>query len=307
MNLSKDERKYITTLVLTAILGGAYIISEKKYDKEFYIELQEQIIQEVKEREYFNGVEIEGKSYLIYDLKEDKTLYEKESDTKMPLASLTKIMTAVVAIENINPEKIIEIEKVDLDQAGDNGLLLNEKWTRDELLKLMMVTSSNDAAHSFGRVYDEEYGEGSFVALMNRKAGEIGLTKTTFYNTSGIDVNSELNGGYGSAGDIIRLTAYAKARYPDILNQTAYTEARLSSLDRQDILIQNTNLRTKEITGINFSKTGYTNMAGGNLVVSFEVEPGHEVIVSVLGSTFTDRFDDVIKLSKIAVRSINNL
>lgn len=252
----------------------------------------------------FDKIEIKAKSAYVLDIKSKKVFFEKDSDAQLPLASITKVMTAVSALSLVPESTVIGIDKSDLVLEGDGGLFANEKWRLGDLLNLTLIESSNDGAYAVsskvGSIFAPESGEEGrkyFLYFMNKKARELGLTQTYFNNESGLDVNNFLSGGYGSARDVAQLMGYAVTTYPSVFRNTKYDELKLESLSKLGHKAVNTNKTVNSIPGIIASKTGYTDLAGGNLVVVFDAGFGSPVAVVALGSTYEDRFLDVEKLA----------
>jgi D-alanyl-D-alanine carboxypeptidase len=134
--------------------------------------------------------EIEAKSAFIYDPISNKILYQKDPDTIRPMASLNKIMTAAVADDLINQaptlaEKILNIQRQRNSNRADISLKDGSAWKTDELLKYMLIGSSNKAAET---IADGLIPRSSFLSLMNFTAKKIGLTATKFFNPTGLTV-----------------------------------------------------------------------------------------------------------------------
>lgn len=222
----------------------------------------------------------------------DKNIYAKNEVERLPLASLAKIMTAVVAIENTVQEPITISEK-SLSQYGEYSLVKNELWRKEDLIKFTLITSSNDAAHALSEI-DE-----NFIQQMNRKATELDMKDTFFYNPTGLDISKTTSGGYSSTNDINKLVKYSIIKYPDIFQYTAKPELDLVSHSKIHHIATNTNLSLNKIPNLIFSKTGLTTLAGGNIVVAFQTPNQHTIIVTLLGSSATGRFSDIEKITKI--------
>lgn len=250
----------------------------------------------------FDILDLDAKAVYVYDLFENKVLYKKNEFAQLPLASLTKLMMAVTAVDLLPEDTEIKISKEFLQEDGDSGLLVSESWRMKDLLDFSLVVSSNDGARALASVIgafnmeDKDYdlGRKDFITKMNQKAQELGLKYTYFVNETGLDID-EVSGGYGSAIDVAKLMEYMLANEPDILEATKYQNITVDSLNTTHTG-KNTNLAVGNIPGLLASKTGYTNMAGGNLAVAFDTSIGRPIIVVVLGSTIDGRFDDVSKL-----------
>lgn len=258
----------------------------------------ESVVQEVPKVQIEN-VNITGKSAYVYDVVNKRVLYRKNELSQLPLASLTKLMMALTASDLIGQNTSIKIKKDFLKEDGDSGLLANESWKLSDLLDFSLVVSSNDGARSIASVIgatklnteDYELGRKEFLKQMNEKAKELGLSQTYFINESGLDVGNT-SGGYGTAIDVANLLKYIIENKPDLLEATKYKKIELDS--EQNIHIaKNTNKEVEDIPGLIASKTGYTDLAGGNLAVAFDASMGRPIIVVVLGSTQEGRFKDV--------------
>lgn len=250
----------------------------------------------------FSDIELKASSAMVWDINKDKEIFAKDADRVLPFASITKLMTAIVALEKVDPELPVLIEKDFLKQYGNSGLFPNEKWLLNDLSKISVLTSANDASYaiaaSVGSILTNsthEEGVDHFISEMNKKAKEIGMEKTYFHNATGLDMEEDA-GAYGSARDMVKMVLYALSDHSDILYATRHKEREMTSLSDLHHNFQNTNPAVSEMNGILASKTGYTDLAGGNLVVVINADLNYPVIVAVMGSTFKGRFEDTKKL-----------
>ena len=138
---------------------------------------------------------------------------------------------------------------------------------------------------------------------MNAKAIDLGFKSFRFNNESGLDVTEMENGAYGNGRDMAKLFAYATDTYPEIFSSTSTKIATLSSLDKTHN-IDNTNTVVEDIPGIEASKTGFTTISGGNLVVATTNEAGEKRIIVIMGSTYDERFTDMKTLTGAVVQSV---
>lgn len=250
----------------------------------------------------FQGITLEAKSAYVFDVKNDKVLYKKNEFVQLPLASITKLMMALTASELVPNNSKVTIKKEFLATEGDSGLLADEEWVLRDLLDFSLLVSSNDGARSIASVVgafdlkttDYNLGRKDFIEKMNQIAKDMELHQTYFTNESGLDVG-EVSGGYGSAIDVAKLMVHLLKEKPEIIEATKYQKINISSLDWIHNA-ENTNVDVNNIPGLIASKTGYTEMAGGNLVIAFDASIGHPVVVVVLGSSLEGRFKDVSKL-----------
>ncbi len=286
--LTKTEKGLLLALIIMAIPAVFFYSTEKKEN--------ERILQEV---EFINNVlipidekivkkEYSFKAISIYDLTENSNIYGRNDQTPLPLASLAKTMTGIVALET-NKEGYNVVTKEALQELGDTGLIPGELWETPELVKFMLVSSSNDAATVLAS-YDE-----NFVKKMNAKAKNLGLSSMTYSNTTGLDVNNN-PGGYGSAGDVNTLVSYMYKNFPKVAFTTSQAEVSIESAAGNSYKLQNTNIVTDKIPNLQFSKTGFTKLAGGNLAIIFKNKEGHDLAITILGGTESSRFSDMASI-----------
>jgi len=264
----------------------------------------------------FENIELQAKAAYVYDVAHDRPLFSLNAETQLPLASLTKVMTAIVATESLSYDSVVAVDAEALRLEGDSGLYVDEEWRARDLLDFMLLVSSNDSASALASAagaiaVTAEASEqplnsrDAFIERMNQKAEEIGLTQTYFLNETGLDTSEDISGGYGSARDAARLLAYAIKNTPEALDATAYPALAFTSLSNITHEVGNTNEIVGKIPGLIASKTGYTTLAGGNLVIAFDAGVNRPIIISVLGSSRDGRFSDVEKLIAAALTAIN--
>lgn len=254
---------------------------------------------EAKSLAVFHDLNLKAKAILVYDVADKRVLYAKNEDVQLPLASVTKLMTALVATELLPKNSNITIKSEFLREEGDSGLVAQESWNLKELLDFSLVTSSNDGMRSVASVIgatklnskDYDLGRKDFIEKMNKRAKELGLDQTFFVNESGLDVGN-VSGGYGSAQDINDLVKYMIRNAPEVLEATKFQRLSIDSNDKKHSA-KNTNDIVNKIPGLFASKTGFTDLAGGNLVVAFDPSLGKPIIITVLGSTQEGRFEDM--------------
>ncbi len=254
----------------------------------------------------FTKLSVSAKSAIVLDLTTGKVLYEKNADEPLPLASITKVMTALVAAEKAGSLKEVEITESDLTPEGDSGLLVNSKWDLKKLIDYSLLVSSNDGARAIALAVgafenkitqNEDETLKTFVTQMNLTAKKIGMYNTMFFNEHGLDRDVDHVGAYGSARDIAKLFSYSLRNYPNLLEATKYPHITFTDKGGFVHEANNTNISTNEIPNLLASKTGFTDLAGGNLAIAFDAGLGRPVIISVLGSTQEGRFADVLNLA----------
>lgn len=248
---------------------------------------------------------LEAKAAYVIDAVTGEVLYAQNATTSLPLASVTKLMTALIAYEQMPPSTVATIRTSDVAQEGDSGLLANEQWRLKDLLDFTLLVSSNDGASALASASmafstsstDAEVRKSEFVTLMNQKAQKLGLTDTYFTNESGLDISSTTAGAYGSAKDMTALFSYILETHPEVIEATRYERVDFTSIDDFRHPAKNTNEAVNVIPGLIGSKTGLTDLAGGNLVLGLDLDFGHPVIIAVLGSSEKGRFSDAEALA----------
>ena len=260
-----------------------------------------------KKESPFAKISLSAKTVFIFDMATGKVIYEKNPDEPRPLASLTKVMTALTALEEKPTIKEVIINEESLKSEGDSSLKLNSRWNLKTLIDYSIMVSSNDGASAIALAgAGGTSNKSSFVAMMNAESKKIGLKNTKFFNEHGLDLNENNVGAYGSARDMATLFEYFIKKYPDALEATKYPDLILSDENGNAYNSINTNIITDKIPNLIASKTGFTDLAQGNLVIVFDAGLLHPVIISVLGSSQNGRFEDVLKLIDGTYKYINN-
>lgn len=217
---------------------------------------------------------------LIVDQETGETLYAKGTDLPTPVASVTKLMTAMVMLDAHLPmDEQLKITVDDLDTLKGTGsrLRLGTELTRSELLQLALMASENRAASALGRNYPG--GLRAFVAAMNKKAVALGMTSSHFVDPTGL--NSE---NISTAKDLVKMVD-AAYQYPEIreVTTTASREVPVAGLRRPIHYVNTNSLVRKSDWIIGLSKTGFINEAGRCLVMQAEIA-GHPLIIILLDS-----------------------
>lgn len=226
--------------------------------------------------------EISAVHVFIMDRESKMVLYANNADDRIYPASTTKMMTALVASDYYSLDDQLEVTRSYPDGV-DIGLQPGEKVTVENLLYAALIQSANDAAEVLAENYSG--GRAGFISAMNQKAGELNLRHTYFLNPTGLDQT----GHYSSASDLARLADYLM-NDPYLQRIVSTENAVVTSVDLSSVHpITNVNQLLGKIPGVMGVKTGFTDLAGESLVTLVDRD-GHEVIISLLGSTsrFTD-------------------
>jgi len=239
-------------------------------------------------------------SAIVMDYKTGKVLWEKNPDELMYPASTTKMMTAILAIENIKDlNKKIKISK---NAAGSNFSTITfkkgDEITLLDLLKAALIASANNATIALAECISGD--EKEFVNLMNKKAKEIGALNTNFENTNGLDSNFPYH--KTTARDLAIIASYCLKN--DLFKEIVSTPQTFIHINKKELIIKNTNtlLDIDYIKGI---KTGYTEKAGYCLV-TYSNKNDFELISVVLNSSPYGKNYDALRLINWVYNSFSN-
>lgn len=209
-------------------------------------------------------------AYAIYDYSTNKILYGQKIDEEIAIASVTKLMTALLVFEKIEAGGLTladtytySQEELNLYMYGsDVGIQLGQKVTVDELLQLLMIRSSNSSAQALAKLIAGT--EAEFVKLMNAKAQALGMSHTRFINSHGLPIIATDDQNTSTIKDLTIMVKELYSKYPQIIDYSKNAEA---NLNRIGIHIKSTNplLGYKTVDGL---KTGTTSRAGKCLIAS---------------------------------------
>lgn len=288
--------KLIVGVIVVLILIGAQIPTDFVYHnyllrteasklRSLDLDSQASLYPKLKSQPDFDN--LSSKAVLVFDPDSAVVLYQKNSDTKLLPASTQKLMTAVVALENCSMDKVVSVVGQFEKEGSQMGLVEGEHITVRSLMYGLLINSGNDAASVLAQNCASD--EQDFVALMNKKAAEIGMKNTHFANPTGLDDE----GLYSTALDLGRLASYAMQQRAIAqivsVSQASVADASLSIWHP----LHNVNRLLGQIQGLLGIKTGETAGAKENLI-SLTRRGNHSLIVIVLGSN--DRFGETTRL-----------
>jgi D-alanyl-D-alanine carboxypeptidase len=241
--------------------------------------------------------EISAQSALIFDTTTKTVLYSKNPQQKLPMASLTKIMTAIVSLENKKSDDLYVVSGNDLVGEDSMGLDVGEKLSQSDLLHGMLLRSGNDAAETLASNFPE--GRSAFIKAMNNKIKALGLNDTNFTNPTGLQGDGNQ---YTTAYDLVVETEYALSNFPtfDEVVSTFDYNIPVTNTHKAFFLENETNLLTS-YPGVKGVKDGYTPEAGLCLVTYLDYN-GHKIIGVLLGSG--DRRGEMIELLDYSLKSL---
>ncbi len=217
------------------------------------------------------NLSLSAKSAILMDALTGEVLYEKDADASMRIASTTKILTALVVLEEASPCDVITVQQKHMVEGSSMYLKVGETVTVQELLYGLMLSSGNDAALALTEVCG---GEEAFVEKMNALAQRIGMENSSFQNPNGLDAE----GHRSTARDMARLAAYA-ADDPTFVRICSTTSASVAGRS-----LSNHNKLLRRVNGCIGMKTGYTKAAGRTLVSCVERDGRRLVAVTLHAS-----------------------
>ena len=238
---------------------------------------------------------LDAKSAILYDVRSDRNLFEKNTKERLPIASLTKVMNAVVVWEKFSPNEIVTVQPSAIKVDGQRqDLYVGETLSVHDLMQMMFIESSNDAAYAL-RDYAASQSF-DLVAEMNAKALALGMSNTNFVDPAGLD-----DAGYSTVSDLVKGVVYA-LRYDAIWSFSRKATATIVSTDGKITHeIKSTDQLLGVLADIVGGKTGYTDSALGCMILIVDAparigvsNQSDRIVAIILGSR--DRFGDMKNL-----------
>jgi D-alanyl-D-alanine endopeptidase (penicillin-binding protein 7) len=230
---------------------------------------------------------------LVIDQQTGQPLFQKNAEAVLPIASITKVMTAMVVLDaGLRADEILEVTEADRDTERNSGsrLPIGSRLTRAEMVHLALMSSENRAAHALGRNYPG--GLAAFVAAMNAKARAIGMGDSQFADPTGLSSSNVSN-----ARDLARMVRTAHA-YPLIRQFSTATDLTVDLGPRQAIFRSTNRLVDAPGWDIGLQKTGYISEAGKCLVMQTKVDSRQVIIVLLDAVGAQSRFADAQRLKR---------
>lgn len=229
---------------------------------------------------------IRASAVYLVDLQSGRVLLTRNAERRLPPASLTKVMTALVALESMPLQAVVKIDRRALAHRSSLGLTAGEEFLLRDLLTAMLVASANDACAAIAVHVGGS--EKRFVTMMNERARALGLENTHFVNACGFDAPDH----YSTAADLAKLTERA-LQAPAISMMVRTVTREIATVDgTRHVSVRTTNdlLLDPDVTGV---KTGYTSKAGRCLIASM-FKDGHRVLL--VGLNVQDRWEQAVRL-----------
>ncbi|MDO8652714.1 MAG: serine hydrolase [Undibacterium sp.] len=223
----------------------------------------------------------------------EQVLFEKNANVKVPIASLTKLMTAMVILDaKPNMDEIISIEQADFDMLkhSRSHVPLGTSLARREMLQLALMSSDNRAAAALARTYPG--GNLKFVHAVRAKMKSLGMSNTVIEEATGLSPNNT-----STAADLVKM-AVAASRYPEIADITT-DSSNLITIKGHRVKFRNTNrLVGSQGWDILLSKTGFTNEAGNCLIMRIKLAGKKATLVLLNAGASSARFVDALKIRR---------
>jgi D-alanyl-D-alanine endopeptidase (penicillin-binding protein 7) len=241
------------------------------------------------------NLKLRSHAAIVFDERDNEVILERNAEEVTPVASLTKLMTAMVILDaDLGMEEVITISKDDKDRIrySKSHLRTGMRFTRKDLLLIALAASENRAAMALARTYPG--GSEAFVSDMNRKAQILGLTQTRFADPAGLS-----NDNVSTAQELMQLVKFA-SEYPQIREFTTQTRQSITDLaNNREITFGNTNrLVKKESWPISLSKTGFTKDAGNCLVMQTMINARPVIIVLLESWGSLSKYGDSNRIKK---------
>lgn len=229
---------------------------------------------------------LSAQGVMAVDLSSGVSLYEKNPDNTLLPASTTKIVTALVALDNFSLDQIVTVGKMNID-GQKMGLFYGEQIKVQDLLYGLLVYSANDAAETLAQAFPG--GRDAFITAMNVKAAELNMNKSVFQNPVGYDGQSQIS----TARDLVRVSE-AAMRNPEFAKIVGTKNITVTDITgKHKYNLRNINELLGVVPGVMGVKTGWTENARENLVTYIERD-GHKIMIAILGSQ--DRFGETKEL-----------
>jgi len=286
--MTKNIKIFLITLILSLPFWWGINVLKENLESSFYAQisqpLQDMSFVKIPEKPNLDLQARAAISVKINEAGRQRTLFKQNSDQALPIASLTKLMTAVIVLENYDLEKtLVTISKGAANQEnvpnyGNLDKEIGKKFSLKRLLDLLLIYSSNDAAWALAEVIDVP----NFVEKMNEKAEDLGLENTHFVNPTGLDPENlcyepaVLNYfNYSTTRDLAKLTQYILKEHPLIFEISIQEPLYKIEDGIFDLFL------TQRVVG---GKTGYTDEAGGCILFVFSDEKSNFFINVILGT-----------------------
>jgi len=236
-----------------------------------------------------------AQSAIVVDFATGDMLFQKNPLDRHQPASITKLLTAIVAEDEYkwDSNTYLTMSQTAFDIYGGNSLQVGEKFTTEDIIRAALMLSSNDSAELLAESFG---GVDNFVAKMNKKAQDLKMDQSKFFNAHGLDEEPVSN--YTSTADLIKLTQYIYDKHPELIAVLAQKETVIKSESGQSIRLGNTNELLEVMPEMLAAKTGLTDEAGETLASVVSIQNRILGIVVLQSGMGGYRFQDTKSLIK---------
>ncbi len=288
--MSMNQTTVCRLVCLFFVVASLLVFSVSLFTREDFV-----IKPHEKEEYYRITDEVTADAAIVYNITDDSVVAGKNINELKSIASITKLTAALLAYPRLNDDDLTTLDETDFRVTANTPLQLGDTWRTAQLLEYSIMTSSNRGINAVGRTIEEKTGV-SLVTLMNAFARQNALVQTHFINPTGLDTHSTLAGSESSALDLAKLAGIIVATQPDFAALTTQKEKVFYSRHGVRYGAENTNILLGRVPErILLSKTGYTDIAAGTLIMVTE-QGGVKLAFVVLGSTRSGRFEDMKKM-----------
>lgn len=293
----KQQRAFFKTGLWAALMFTAPLTTATAADQIARFEPQSSISQEQSQKKPVNPAKLglKSSSVIVYDPTNGEVLLERQADKVRPIASLTKLMTAMVVLDaNLPMDEVLTITKDDIDRLrhSRSKLPVGVQLTRHDMLQLALAASENRAASALARTYPG--GTAAFVKQMNSKALNLGLKHTHYVDSTGLHDEN-----VSTAADLVKLTIAAN-EYAQISEMSTNGKDYVVDLRRnRKIEFRNTNMLVRDNSwDVNLSKTGYIMSAGYCLVMHTIINDRPLAMILLNSKGKYSKFGDANRIKK---------
>ena len=282
-------------LMLTATLTTATAAEQPRHHKQHHKTHHVSHKHAQKEQSDSTRLDLKSSSVVVYDLNKGEVLFERQPDTVRPIASLTKLMTAMVVLDgNLPQDEVLTVTDEDVDtlRHSRSKLPVGTMLTRHDMLQLALAASENRAASSLARTYPG--GTAAFVKLMNKKAHDLGLEHTHYVDSTGLHDEN-----VSTAADLVKLTIAAH-KYAQISEMsTNGNDYVIEQRRNHKIEFRNTNVLVRDDRwDVNLSKTGHIISAGYCLVMHTVINDRPLAMILLNAKNNYSKFGDANRIRK---------
>ncbi|HZW26004.1 MAG TPA: D-alanyl-D-alanine endopeptidase [Gallionella sp.] len=279
-------------LLMTLLLGSAFVSQMASAERNsHHLRMDRELSGSVQR---VSTPKLRSNIALIFDEKTQQPLYTKNADMVAPIASITKLMTAMVVLDAnlpLNEEVSVDVADLDTLKGTHSRLRIGMTFTRSELLKLALMASENRAAAALARTYPG--GTAAAVAAMNAKARSLGMYDTQFHDSTGLNSDN-----VSTARDLSKMVMAAR-KYQLIQQYSTTASHSVDGWGGRELRFNNTNPLVKNASwDIGVSKTGFINEAGRCLVMEAKINSRPVIIVLLNSMGKSTRIGDANRIKK---------